>query len=116
MKRVSYANKTVFVDDATADALVEYAGLVAAEQTGDTITVRALGQDGNEVDASFVLNMSTSLIVESTNSSVEAPSNPVALAYMQKRIQLIRHPPNARLVDDVDVDGSSVGRGPAAGE
>jgi hypothetical protein len=95
MKHLSYADKTIFVDDATADALVEYAGLLAAEQSGDTVTVRAIGQDGNEVEASFVLNSGTNLVAESTTADVEAPANSTEVAYMRERIQLIRNPPQA---------------------
>jgi hypothetical protein len=99
MKHVSYADKTIFLDDLTADLLVEYAGLLAAEQSGDTVTVRAIGQDGNEVDASLVLNMATNLVTESTNSEIEAPANEVAAAYMRERIDMIRNPPSAKGFD-----------------
>jgi len=100
MKHLSYADKTLFVDDATADALVEYAGLLAAEQSGDTVTVRAIGGDGNEVEASFVLNMGTNLVAESTTADVEAPANPTEVAYMLERIGLIRNPPQAQPFED----------------
>ena len=99
VKHLSFADKNLFVDDITADVLVEYAGLLAAEQSGDTVTVRAIGQDGNEVDASFVLSMGTNLVAESTNSHMEPPDNEVAVAYMRERIGLMRNPPEAHALD-----------------
>ncbi|MGP3533331.1 hypothetical protein ACTU3I_00945 [Microbacterium sp. RD1] len=102
MKHLSYGEKTVFADDVTADVLLEYAGLLAAEQSGDTVTIRAIGQDGNEVDATFVLNMATNLVAESTNAGVRPPTNDVAVAYMQERIQRYRNPPIAQPLDPAD--------------
>ena len=100
MKHISYADKTLFLDDDTADVLLEYAGLVAAQQGGDTVTVRAIGQDGNEVDATFVLNAATNMVAESTNSVVTPPSNDVPVEYMREKISLIRNPPPARPLDE----------------
>lgn len=100
MKHLSYADKTLFVDDATADALLEYAGLIAAEQSGDTVTVRAIGGDGNEVEVSVVLNAGTNLAAESTNAQVQAPANPTEVAYMLERIEQIRNPPQSQPIED----------------
>ena len=108
MKHLSYGDKTIFVDDPTADALVEYAGLLATAQTGDAVTVHAIGQDGNEVDVSFVLNQATNLVTETTNSHAQPPENPEALEYLRGKIDRLRNPPSVRPVDRADViaDGS----------
>ena len=100
MKHLSFADKTLFVDDATADALVEYAGLLAAQQSGDTVTVRAIGGDGNEVEVSLVLNAGTNLATETTTGAMEPPGNPTEVAYMQERIELIRNPPQGQPIED----------------
>ncbi|MFE7846545.1 hypothetical protein ACFUTX_15275 [Microbacterium sp. NPDC057407] len=94
MKHLSFADKSLFLDDESADLLLEYAGLLASERSGDTVTVRAVGPDGNEVDATFVLNSATNLIAESTNSDLQPPSNPEAADYMRQRIELLRNPPS----------------------
>ncbi|MBW9110006.1 hypothetical protein JNB63_04275 [Microbacterium trichothecenolyticum] len=114
MKHVSYADKTVFLDDETADVLLEYAGLLAAQQSGDTVTVRAIGQDGNEVEATFVLNMATNMVAESTDSDVAPPSNEVAVEYMQEKISLIRTPPPAQPLDDAAIPSGWHGFGDEA--
>ena len=100
MKHLSYADKTVFLDDETADLLLEYTGLLAAERGGDTVTVRAVAQDGNEVDLTVVLNGATNMAGESTNSAMVPPSNAVAVEFLREKIALIRTPPVARPIDE----------------
>ncbi|MBW9119310.1 hypothetical protein JNB63_04320 [Microbacterium trichothecenolyticum] len=111
MKHLSYADKTAFVDDETADVMLEYAGLLAAEHSGDTVSLRAIGQDGNEVEATFVLNMATNIVAESTNSDIEPPANPVVVEYMPEKIAMIRNPPPARAIEDPDLTTGSLGFG-----
>lgn len=94
MKHVTYANKALLMDDEAADWLAEYAAVLGSHQQADTVEVRALGMDGNEVDATFVLNASSDLVVESTNSSVEAPGNGDAIAYMRDAVLRLSSPPN----------------------
>ena len=109
MKHISFADKTLFVDDDAADCLIEYAALLAAEHTGDSVRLRAIGQDGNEVEVDFVLNSATNLASESTNSSVEPPENAEAVEYMRSRIEVLRNPPTIvpseelHLVSDEDI-------------
>ncbi|MBW9095381.1 hypothetical protein JNB62_17000 [Microbacterium jejuense] len=100
MKHLSYSDKAVFLDDETADLLLEYTGLLAAERGGDTVTVRAVAQDGNEVHLTVVLNAATSMAGESTNSDMVPPSNAVAVEYLREKIALIRTPPVARPIDE----------------
>ncbi len=90
MKHLSFADKTFFLDDATADTMIEYAGVLGAENTADTIRIRGIGPDGNEVDMDFVLNSATNLMSESTNSDLQPPTNEEAVAYMRERISVLR--------------------------
>jgi len=99
VKHISFADKTLFVDDAAADLLVEYAALLGAENSADAVRVYAIGQDGNEVEVNFVLNAATNLASESTNSSAQPPSNDQAVEYMRAKIDAIRHPRAAEAED-----------------
>ena len=90
VKHISFADKAFFLDDATADSIVEYAGVLGAEHSADTIRVRGVGPDGNEVEMDFVLNSATNLMSESTNSDLEPPTNEEAVAYMRERISVLR--------------------------
>jgi len=105
MKHISFADKTLFVNDDAADLLVEYAALLGAEQSADSVRLRAIGQDGNEVEVDLVLNAATNLASESTNSAAEAPQNEEAVEYLRSRIDAIRNPPGVgpedlALIDD----------------
>ena len=108
MKHISFADKTLFVDDDSADCLVEYAALLGAQHSADSVRLRAIGQDGNEVEVDFVLNSSTNLVTESTNASMQPPTNADAIDYMRSRIDAIRNPPTISpsdelyLIDDTD--------------
>ena len=92
MKHVSYADKSLFMGDDAADTLLEYARLVADNNRADTVTLRSISPDGNTVEASFLLDASTILMVETTNSEVEPPDNSEAVQDLKERIDAITRP------------------------
>ncbi len=81
------ADKSLLIGDDAADALLRYAALVAQLNGGDAIELRALGIDGEEVTASFLLNPGTVMLVESTFSTLPEPDNSEQVAYMRRRIE-----------------------------
>ena len=93
MQHITYAEKTLFVDDETAETLVEYAALLGSEQQADTVSIAVVGEDGNEAIASFVLNSGTSIMAETTNSPLEPPKNEEAVEYMRARMEVLRYTP-----------------------
>ena len=95
MKHVTFAEKSLLMDDAAADTLLEYARVVADTSRADSVTLRAVSPDGNTVDASFLLNVNTILMIESTNSEIEPPDNTEAVRDMRERIEGITRPPMA---------------------
>jgi hypothetical protein len=92
MKHVSYADKSLFMGDDAADTLLEYARLVADNERADTVTLRSISTDGNTVDASFLLDASTVLMVESTNTEMDPPDNTEAVRDIKERIDAITRP------------------------
>lgn len=78
---------------------MEYARLVASSGHADTVKVRALGADGQEVVATLLLNQGTPLMAESTHSSMVEPDNAEAVEYMRGRVGLLDSP---RLVAPID--------------
>jgi len=96
VKHVTYAEKSLLMDDDAADALIQYAKLLGEASGADTVTVRAIGADGNTVDAAFLLNNSSVMMVESTNSAMEPPDNEEAVRYMQQRIDQLNRPPEVQ--------------------
>jgi hypothetical protein len=87
MKHVTYSEKSLLVDDDAAEALIEYARLLAQSGDSDTVTLTAIGADGNNVDATFLLTPSTILMVESANSSANPPPNPQTTEWLRDRIR-----------------------------
>jgi hypothetical protein len=94
MKHVMFAEKSLLMGDEVADCLLEYARLLAENSAADNVTIRAISPDGNTIDAALLLNASSVMMAESTNSTVEPPSNDEAVKYMQDRIDRLLHPPS----------------------
>lgn len=92
MKHVSYADKPVLVGDDAADTLIEYARVLAEHREADTVTLRAVSPDGNTVEATYLLNPSTILMIETTNSELEPPDNDEAVRRMRNRIEALERP------------------------
>lgn len=92
MKHVTYADKSLLVGDEVADLLMEYATQLGRMGQTDTVTVRAIGVDGNEVSASFLLNPSSILMVESASTTATEPENDLAEQYLVSRIDSLRRP------------------------
>jgi hypothetical protein len=114
MKHVTLAEKSLLMGDDIADCLLEYSRLLGQDSQVDAVTVRAIGPDGNTVDVSILLNSGTTLVIESTNSTVEAPENHEAVRYVQSRIDRIINPPEAHAEtssDTFDFDIDDRGRG-----
>ncbi|MBW9119551.1 hypothetical protein JNB63_05540 [Microbacterium trichothecenolyticum] len=100
MKHVTYADKALFLDDESADWLMEYARALGVAGMTDSISLHAIGLDGNEVDVTFLLNSNTELITQTTQNSLSAPRNDEVVGYMQEQTRLIMSPPPARMADD----------------
>lgn len=102
MKHVMYGDKSLLMDDDSADALIEYAGAIARAKGGDTIELKAVGDDGNDVTVTFLLNSATVLIVESATGNMQPPVNADAVAEIRQKMHLLRHPPasTARELDE----------------
>lgn len=92
MKHVMYAEKSVLMDDASADTLIDYAAALADVGGGDTVSLHAVGVDGNEVDVTFLLNAATVLVVESASADLDVTENTAAVEEMRRRTAQLRNP------------------------
>ncbi|WP_431792511.1 hypothetical protein [Microbacterium paraoxydans] len=92
MKHVTYGEKSILMGDDAADVLLEYSRIVADGGHADTVSFRSISPDGNTGLASFLLNASTVLMVETTNSALEAPDNDEEVAEVRRRIDAILRP------------------------
>ena len=86
MKHLTFADKSLFIDDESAAALLEYARLVSSAGASETVTLRAVGMDGNAAEVTLLLTPAVELVIESTDSPVELPVDQTAVAHMRDRI------------------------------
>jgi hypothetical protein len=84
MQHITMSDKSLLVGDSVAELLLEYAALIAKVGSGDTVKVRAFGDDGDEVTASFLLNSGTVLMSETTASPLPEPENSEAEMYLRR--------------------------------
>jgi hypothetical protein len=97
VKHLTMGEKSLLVGDSTADLLIEYAALLGTHSRADSVELRAVSGDGDEVVATFLLNQGVALMAETTRSSLPEPDNSEAEAYMRERIQRIISPPAAAM-------------------
>ena len=100
------ADKSLLVGSEAADLLTQYAALVARINSGDAVTLRAIGTDGGEVEATFVLNSGTVLIAESTDSRVPEPDNSDTEAYLRDRLASYGPDSSGALDEAEDIPGA----------
>jgi hypothetical protein len=96
MKHLTMAEKSLLIGDEAADLLLEYASLLGQNDSADTVTLRAYGDDGDPVDVTFLLNGGTSIIVQTSESEMKEPENSDGIRYMQEKMRLIETPPQAQ--------------------
>jgi hypothetical protein len=88
VKHLTFADKSLLVDDATGDLLLEYAAALAQAGDADNVTIHAFSSDGDEVEATLLLDAGAPLMVETSHTSMAEPENAEVLTYMRE--QLIR--------------------------
>ncbi|MFS0895124.1 hypothetical protein [Microbacterium sp. 179-I 3D3 NHS] len=93
MKHVTYGDKSHFLGDDAADTLVEYASVLGNAKASDVVTLRGIDDHGNEVEATFLLNASISMMIETTSSTMAEPDNDEAVRQMNREIAKLIDPP-----------------------
>jgi hypothetical protein len=92
MKRISYSDKSLLLGDEAADILLNYAATLADLGRADAVTLHALGSDGNDVDATFLLDSGARLMSETATTVAQEPDNTNMIAYMRERIAVLTTP------------------------
>lgn len=106
MKHVTFSDKSLLVDDVTADLLIEYAALLARHDIADSVNVHAFSSDGDEVEAKFLLSAGAPLMAETAHTSINEPDNEQAIAYMREHMQALSARPNALPIDEEPGDSA----------
>jgi hypothetical protein len=86
MKHVTFAEKSLLVDDETADTLLEYAAALARRREADAVEIHAFSSDGDEVTATLLLDAGAPIMAETAQTSMQGPDNEPALAYMREQL------------------------------
>jgi len=92
MKHLTYSDKSVLVGDEAAETLVDYAAMIAKTGSADSITLAAIGAEGDQVQATFLLTQGTTLMAETSTSTAPEPDNSHAIQYMNDRLYAILSP------------------------
>lgn len=100
MKHVTYADKSLLLDDETADLLIEYAVVLGAAGRTDSVVAQAMDMSGHDVEATFILNAGTEMMTESARTSVEPLDNSAAVRYLREHIDRVRFPPETQPEQD----------------
>lgn len=112
MKLVTYADKSMLIDDPAADALLAYAAAVARAHTADTVRLHAVGTDGHQVEATFLLGEGAHLMAETAPPSVVDLPNHEAVEYMKQRMKTLRvERQRSSLAADANPDDFSLRQG-----
>ncbi|MBT2483177.1 MULTISPECIES: hypothetical protein [unclassified Microbacterium] len=93
MKHVTFGEKAHFLGDDAADTLVEYAKALGNADHSDTVTLAAVDDHGNSVEATFLLNPSSAMLVETSSSNMAEPDNDAAIEDMRARMARLTDPP-----------------------
>jgi len=87
MKNIVYGESTWLIGDAAADALLDYAVLMAQTGSADNVEAVVLGPDGNRETASLVLGPATMITAQTTRSELDEPDNSALMEYLRVRLE-----------------------------
>jgi hypothetical protein len=100
MMHITYAEKSLLVGDIVADLVLEYGAKLADQGRADTVTLHAIGADGDEVVAKLLLDSGSNLMAESTNATYGEPDNAGTESYIREQMSLLSSPRTALPADD----------------
>ena len=87
MHHLTLAEKSLLIGDEITDLLLAYAAAVSGAGSGDHVTVHGIGVDGEQVAAQILLNSGTTLIAESSTSSLPEPDNDDLAVHLRDRLR-----------------------------
>ena len=100
MRLLTYADRSILIGDEAADTLLEFSALLAETGHADSVALNAIGSEGDDIVASFVLGSGTNLMAESTSSKLPEPGNDEGLEYMNNKLALLKSRPVIQPGDD----------------
>lgn len=89
MKHVKYADRSLFLDDETADLLVAYADALGSAGGSDTVHVQAVDAAGNDVGISLLLNGAEYLAMERAVSPARVLRDETVVEYLSANLRAL---------------------------
>lgn len=93
MKSITYAEKSWLLGDDAADAVVEYAVLLARTGSADSVDVNALSTQGTPHLLTLVIGPATMMTLASVEVPMDEPDNDEAVIIIHERMRIIQSPP-----------------------
>lgn len=87
MKKLVVGGTALLVGDDAADAIVEYAAVLARAGSADTVELRAIDPSGRGVQAYYALTATCAAMAQSTDSSGPEPDNTEIVNYINAQIR-----------------------------
>jgi len=104
MKHISYADKSLLAGDDVVDLLLHYAARLADHGAADDVDLHVFSADGDETIATFVLGPGMGIMAEVAHTSMPAPDNSEAMAYLREKLELLDSPPHGGPMDPEDTE------------
>lgn len=102
MKHITYDGSSWLVDDGIAEAIVEYAVLLARKESADSVEIDAIDDDGVRRQVTLLIGPATMMTIETSMSELTPPDNAAPIATVRERIRQIVSPPTAMPGDPGD--------------
>jgi hypothetical protein len=92
MKRLMIAQRDFLVDDSAAEALIQYAAVLADARRADVVELTVVTADSQYARLSLLLATGTQLAATTIDSEVDAPDNRSVVDHMWGRIASLKAP------------------------
>jgi hypothetical protein len=97
MKRISYAGGSITTGDQLAEAVMEYATVLARTGGADAVTIPAVSDDGGIFAVELLVGPASQLVVAPVESDYQDPDSPEAIGILYERTARLR--PGERMAD-----------------
>jgi hypothetical protein len=94
MQHLTIEGKDLLVGDALADALTEYAAVIARTGSGDRVKIKALSPIGESTEVTVIFTSASAIVAETVESELPEPENEDATKYLRERSRSIMDPPS----------------------
>ena len=85
--RISYAGDHFLTGDEAAEALLEYASILAKHNTSDEVQLRTIQSTGDPGISRFLIGPASQVVVSTHTSSIAEPDNADTVAEIRRKVE-----------------------------